>query len=63
MPVENDAATRQLSLSFTSSLDQLHGIIGVTSVTTALPVPAPATYAPLLAGLGLIGASLRRRQV
>jgi hypothetical protein len=34
-----------------------------TAVTAIAPVPEPETYALMLAGLGLIGATVRRRKV
>jgi hypothetical protein len=64
--LQNSAAeTRQLSLSFSSSLDGLSGTVGTAAssgVEILAAVPEPETYAMLLAGLGLIGACVRRRQ-
>jgi hypothetical protein len=62
MLVDNDFQTRQLSFSFSSSVDGANGVVGMSAATDALPVPEPETYAMLLAGLGLIGACAHRRR-
>lgn len=64
--LQNSASeTRQLSLSFSSSLDGLSGKIGTAAssgVEILEAVPEPETYAMFMAGLGLIGACVRRRK-
>jgi hypothetical protein len=47
--------------SFTGNLEYEHVVVGVNSANTA-PVPEPQTYAMMLAGLGLLGLSIRRRK-
>jgi hypothetical protein len=47
--------------SFTGNVDYEHFVVGVNSANMA-PVPEPQTYAMMLAGLGLLGLSIRRRK-
>jgi hypothetical protein len=47
--------------SFTGNLDYEHFMVSVNSANMA-PVPEPHTYAMMLAGLGLLGLSIRRRK-
>jgi hypothetical protein len=47
--------------SFTGNVDYEHFVVSVNSANMA-PVPEPQTYAMMLAGLGLLGLSIRRRK-
>ena len=47
--------------SFTGNMDYEHFVVGTNSTNMA-PVPEPQTYAMMLAGLGLLGLSIRRRK-
>lgn len=48
--------------SYTFSLYVDFALTGLTLVDASAPIPEPETYAMLLAGLGLVGAAVRRRK-
>jgi hypothetical protein len=49
-------------LSFYQGVSQVNVIGKINSLQLISPVPEPETYAMLLAGLGLVGAALKRRK-